>query len=124
MNLETLYNLIPFGKEEAAIIFWLAKEWGISERRAQEIINEKMNEADLIVCRTPSGKYYRPKTYGELEEYYERHHAHTKKCEKQDYRIKKVLDGWRRGNTSTTGEEFSHGVYKGFGGIVEREEAK
>jgi NAD dependent epimerase/dehydratase family enzyme len=92
MNLKDLYKTLPIGKENALHISHI--NWGMSKRRAQEVINEKMNKANLIVCSSAGG-YYRPETKEELNEYYDKCHKHTKKCERRDYRIKTSLNNWR-----------------------------
>lgn len=93
MKLETYYNDLPIGKENAVTYKELCLKWCCSERQVRNILHalsELDNNDDFVIIRSSHGKgFYRTNDSGEIESY-------IKECTNRASNIFKTLKKARR----------------------------
>jgi hypothetical protein len=86
MDMKELYSMLPIGQSNAIHIDSIAMMWGMSERRAREII-EQMWYNNMPVCNLRSG-YFRPESVEDIEAYRKIIHSYKCKFNNKERRVR------------------------------------
>lgn len=90
-NQQLIFDLIPYGKEDAVSRNTLIDKTGLSDRKVRDLIAEIVELGYMVCSSTSQPGYWRPTKVSELVELDQQTESYIKKLGKKRSAIKKYL---------------------------------